>query len=293
MSRVFGIAGMQLWLSAKGGNLDYMSTRVDQLMGAFPWVHMVVFSELAVPGLLHSNAEPLPGPTENALCKLAQKFGIWVVTGSLYEKVGTTVYNTCSVIDPKGNVVVRYRKMFPFTPFAAATVPGEEFAVFDVPDVGRFGVSICYDMWFPEHSRTLAAMGAEVILHPVLTSTTDRDIELSIARATAAVNQCYVVDINGCGGGGCGLSTFFGPEGNIIHKAGPNEALLPFEIDLERVERVRKRGIHTLGQPLKSFRDSPVTFDVYNPNSPLRGYLDSLGPVEKPTRVIPSGKASS
>ena len=71
--------------------------------------------------------------------------------------------------------------------------------VFDVPSVGRFGVSNCYDMWFPETTRTLAAMGAEVILHPSMTNTIDRDVELAIARTNAAINQCYFFDINVAG----------------------------------------------------------------------------------------------
>ena len=109
------------------------------------------------------------------------------------------VHNTTPVIDPSGQVVGRYRKMFPFLPYEADVVPGEEFLVFDVADVGRFGVSICYDMWFPETTRTLVAMGAEVILHPSHTTTIDRDAELAIARASAVMNQCYLFDVNGAG----------------------------------------------------------------------------------------------
>ncbi len=289
MSRVFGIAGLQLWVSAQGNNIDYLGTRVSQLMGAFPWVRMVLFSELAACGPVHANAEPLPGPTEDAFCALARKHDIWLVTGSLYEKAEGKIFNTCSVIKPDGQVAARYRKIFPFTPFSAGTTAGNEFCVFDVPQVGRFGLSVCYDMWFPEHSRTLAAMGAEVILHPALTPTIDRELELPIARATAITNQCYVIDINGAGGGGGGRSSIVGPEGDVIHQAGPNEELIPLEIDLDRVSRSRERGILTLGQPLKSFRDSPVKFDVYDTHSPLRAYLHTLGPVVKPARVLPDG----
>ncbi|MCA9538454.1 MAG: carbon-nitrogen hydrolase family protein [Myxococcales bacterium] len=283
---------MQLHLSAKGENLDYIRTRVDQLVTAFPWVQMVLLSELAVHGPVHANAEPLPGPTEDSLAELAARHDIWLITGSLYERHEDKVYNTCSVINPKGQVIARYRKIFPFQPFSAGTSPGDEFVVFDVPGIGRFGISICYDIWFPEHSRTLVAMGAEVILHPVLTATTDREVELSIARATAVVNQCYVIDVNGVAGGGVGRSLFVGPEGDVIHQAGPNEALLPLEIDLDRVRRVRERGIHTLGQPLKSFRDAPVRFEVYDPDSPLRAYLHTLGPLEKPGRPSPPDPAA-
>ena len=81
-------------------------------------------------------------------------------------------------------------------------------------------VSICYDIWFPETTRTLTSMGAEVLLHPVLTNTIDRDVELSIARATAAQFQCYVFDINGIGAGGVGRSCVVDPSGQVLHEAG-------------------------------------------------------------------------
>jgi hypothetical protein len=89
----------------------------------------------------------------------------------------------------------------------------------------------------------------------------------------------YVVDVNGSGGLGVGRSTIVGPEGDILHEAGNGTAIIPMELDLDRVSRTRERGLLGLGQPLKSFRDAPVQFDVYNPTSPLRAGLASLGPV--------------
>ena len=74
-----------------------------------------------------------------------------------------------------------------------------------------------YDIWFPETTRTLTAMGAEVLLHPVLTGTIDRDVELSIARATAAQFQCYVFDINGLDAGGIGRSAVIDPAGTVLY----------------------------------------------------------------------------
>ncbi len=135
------------------------------------------------------------------------------VPGSLYERAGDKIYNTAPVIDPAGQVVARHRKIYPFTPYENGVASGDRATVFDVPGVGRFGVSICYDMWFPETSRALAWMGAEVILHPSLTNTIDRDVEISIARASAATNQCYFVDLNCAGNLGYGRSSVFGPGG--------------------------------------------------------------------------------
>ncbi|MFT4606059.1 MAG: hypothetical protein ACI9W4_002805 [Rhodothermales bacterium] len=174
--------------------------------------------------------------------------------------------------------------MFPFYPYEVGVTAGSEFCIFDVPDVGKFGVSICYDMWFPETSRTLAVMGAEVILHPTLTGTIDREIELSIVRATAAINQCYVFDINGLDTGGNGKSIVCGPDGRVLYEAGGNEEMIPIEINLERVRRSRELGLLRLGQPLKSFRDHLGAFTIYDKGA-THPYLDSLGPLIRPTRL--------
>lgn len=282
--RPFGIAGLQLRTSGRQSNMETLAAWLDHLMLVFPWVEMAVFSELAGFGPARAHAEPMPGPAENAFREMARKHGIWLVTGSLYEKRKDGVYNTASVVDPAGTVVGRHRKMFPFEPYERDVMPGTEFLVFDVPDVGRFGVSICYDSWVPETSRMLVAMGAEVILHPSLTGTVDRDVELAIARATAATNQCYFVDINGVGAGGVGRSIVVGPHGEVLHQAGPGEELIPLEIDLDRVRRSRARGLLSLGQPLKSFRDRKVRFPVYDRRWKGGGYLDTLGPLKKPER---------
>src|SRR3546814_6062722 len=132
---------------------------------------------------------PHPSPTRHTPDLAARNRGGCRVPGSLYERDCDTVYNTTPVIDPDGKVVARYRKMFPFAPYERGVAPGSEFVVFDVPGAGRFGVSICYDMWFPETTRSLASLGAEVILHPTLTNTIDRDAELAIARARAATDR--------------------------------------------------------------------------------------------------------
>ncbi|MDX1515057.1 MAG: carbon-nitrogen hydrolase family protein, partial [Gammaproteobacteria bacterium] len=247
----FAIAGVQMRVSASSENLSEMRRRLDALMARYPWIQMVVFSELCVFGPSPAHAQSLPGPAENAFCDMAARHGIWLIPGSLFERDGDQIYNTAPVIDPAGKVVARYRKMFPFKPYEFGISPGTEFVVFDIPDAGRFGVSICYDMWFPETTRTLAAMGAEVVLHPTLTDTLDRELELSIARTNAAINQCYFFDINGVGDGGYGRSIIVGPQGYVIHEASVAEEIMPVEINLDRVRRERELGVRGLGQPLK------------------------------------------
>ncbi|WP_236645305.1 carbon-nitrogen hydrolase family protein [Aidingimonas lacisalsi] len=291
----FTIAGVQMHALHHSDNTQAMHHRVDMLMARFPHVQMVVFSELLAHGSSTHQAQPMPSDTETAFCQLARKHGIWLIPGSWFEQSGERIYNTLSVVNPLGEVVTRYRKMFPFRPYEEGVDGGEEFVVFDVPHIGRFGVSICYDMWFPETTRTLAAMGAEVILHPTMTDTIDRDIELSIARTNAAINQCYFFDINGAGLMGNGRSIVVGPSGDVLHQSGIGEEVIPLEIDLQRVRHERERGLRGLGQPLKSFRDRQVDFSLYRGDNAAMTFLDTLGPLGKPVRrdTLPSEGTST
>ncbi|WCL55313.1 carbon-nitrogen hydrolase family protein [Gimibacter soli] len=278
----FAIAGLQLDLPI-AGNLDLVLKKIRVTALRYPWVQMVVLSELAICGPVTGTATALPSPTEDTLASLAKELGLWIVSGSLYEMHEGKVYNTASVINPDGEVVTRYRKMYPFYPYEAGVAEGQEICVFDVPGVGRFGLSICYDMWFPETTRAMVTQGAEVILHPTLTSTADRDVEHAMARAAAAQNQCYVIDINGAGEQAYGCSMIIGPEGDVIHAARRAEEIIAVEIDLGRVRRTRERGLMGLGQPLKSFRDAGHRFPQEGMAN-RTAYLDSLGPLEMPKR---------
>ena len=280
----FAIAGVQMNVSAVHSNVEMMKLQLDITMNLYPWVDMVVFSELCAYGPLTHTAQEVPGVFEQTMQHMAKTYGIWLLPGSIFEKKGDLLYNTASVINPQGEVVTRYRKMFPFYPYEVGVTPGDRFCLFDIPNVGKFGISICYDMWFPETIRTLAVHGAEVILHPTMTGTIDRDIELAIARSMAAVNQCYLFDVNGLGTGGSGRSIVCGPDGRVLYQAEGNEEIIPIELNIERVQRSRKLGVLRLGQPLKSFRDHIHDFSIYQPGAKLP-YLDSLGELTKPTRL--------
>lgn len=284
MSQQFSIGAIQMYVSASVSNVPMMKHKIDVMMSVYPWVQMIVFSELSPYGPLTYNAQELPNSAENEFQQIAKKYGIWLIPGSMFQKKEGKIYNTSTVINPAGEVVGRYNKMFPFFPYEEGVTPGNEFLIFDVPNVARFGITICYDMWFPETSRTLAVNGVEIILHPTLTATIDRDIELANVQATAAINQCFVFDVNGLGDGGTGRSIICGPDGRILHQANTGEELIPIEIDVERVKQSRERGILRLGQPLKSFRDRLVHFDIYDKDT-QHPYLDTLGELKKPTRI--------
>ncbi len=285
----FAVAGVQMHVSASQENVSAMKHKVEYVAAVFPWVQMIVFSELAPFGPLTGRRAENLEAVEGEFRELASRHGVWILPGSMFEEDDGQIYNTATVISPSGEVVGRYRKIFPFAPYEAGVSSGTEFLVFDVDDVGRFGVSICYDIWFPETTRTLTAMGAEVLLHPVMTGTIDRDVELSIARANAAMFQCYVFDINGLDAGGAGRSAVIDPAGTVLHQGGSQEEIIPIEIDLELVRRQREVGLMGLGQLHKSFRDREADFAVYDRKRFDETYLQSLGPLAMPAKGSRAG----
>lgn len=282
----FAVAGIQMRVSGVEDNILTMERYAAAVRGRFPWVGMLLFSELAAFGPDPARAVELPSEVEARLRDIARTHDLWLVPGSLFERRGGRIYNSTPIIAPSGNVVARYSKIYPFRPYERDVTEGDQPVVFDVPGVGRFGVSICYDMWFPETTRRLAAMGAEVILHPTMTDTIDRDIELSIARASAAQNQCYFFDINGLGAGGCGQSIVVDPSGYVLHQAGENEQIIPVEIDFAKIRRERERGLRGLGQVLKSFRDRETVAPVYRREAVPLDYLETLGPLDTNQREV-------
>jgi deaminated glutathione amidase len=279
----FSIVGIQLDAPV-ADNLALMSRQIEVTCRRFPWVEMIVFGELCAFGPRVGTAQPTPGPAETHFCGLAKKHGIWLVPGSIYEQSGDAVFNTAPVINPEGEVVTRCRKLFPFLPFEQGVSSGSEFTTFEVPNVGTFGVSICYDMWFPETTRALVAKGAEVIIHPTLTNTIDRDVELSIARANAAMNQCYFFDVNNTGDLGYGKSIIVSPEGKTLHQAERGQEVMPVEVDFDLVRRVRETGSLGLGQPLKSFRDANLKYPAYENNPSSMPGFSGLGSLELPKK---------
>jgi len=155
------------------------------------------------------------------------------------------------------------RTVCPWLPDEIGTGSGHEYCVFDVPDVGKIGLAICYDTWFPEVSRTLAWMGAEVILRPTLTPTSDREVELVMSRANAAFNQCYFVDVNAYGPWGGGRSAIYDPNGRVLQEHGSGSAVLTEILDLDLVQETREYGTLGLCQTWKQLRCTDAAAPMY------------------------------
>jgi predicted amidohydrolase len=281
-SRRLGVAGVQMAVTAGESNLPRMQRLIAHVKARFPWVDLILFPELCIFGADPRFAESIPGEVTAKLSGLAAHNSVWLAAGSMFEREGDAVFNSAPVFAPDGQMVAKHRKLFPFLPYETGVTAGAVSTWFDMAGIGRAGLSICYDMWFPETTRTLAVNGAELVLHPTLTDTIDRDVELAIARASAATNQCWFFDINGVGDGGVGRSIVIDPAGYVLHEAGRDQEIVPIMVDFERARREREEGIRCLGQPLKSFRDRTLDFDIYDRARADASYLASLGPLVKP-----------
>jgi formamidase len=215
-------------------------------------------------------AEPIPGPLTERIGKIAARAKRWICAGSIFERADDgKIHNTALVFDPDGGLVATYRKLFPWQPFET-TAPGDRAApVFEIPGVGRLGLMICYDGWFPEVARGLALGGAEAIVHPTLTSTPDREQELVLARANAIANQCYVVNVNAVPTIGGGRSIGVDPEGRILFELGQTPEYALETLDLDHVTHVREHGTRGLNRVLQHLREAPAA--VFEP---YRGFVE-------------------
>jgi formamidase len=279
MARNLGIAGIQMTVVRGEDNSEGMLKKIKSVSVLFPWVDIIFFSELCLSGVDMKLALSDPNRVLDKFSRWARDEKKWVIPGSFYEKQGDNIYNTAVVISPDGEIVARYRKIFPWRPLESST-PGEDFCIFDIPDKGRFGLCICYDQWFPEIARTLAWMGAEAVFCPTATITPDRSQEMIMAQANAIANQIYWFSLNGVGAGGIGRSVFVDPEGRILQSSAAGEQFMTEIIDLDLVSRVREYGTMGQCQVWKELGNFKGKFPVYEDEISKGEIFKSLGPVK-------------
>lgn len=241
---------------------DHNRGRVSRLvrMAAGEGSDVVVLPELwnccGPAEVLRAGAEPLDGPSLGLVAELARDLGVWIVAGTIVERTtpgsGPPTANTCVVVDPAGDQVAHYRKLHLFdvdVPGAgfreSETVSaGERVVVADVAGV-RVGLSVCYDVRFPELFRLLVLDGAEVVVVPAaFTAQTGPAHWEVLLRARAIEDQCFVVAADQCGRSTDrlawhGHSMVIDPWGTVLAEAGGTEAVVPVVLDLDEVRRVR------------------------------------------------------
>lgn len=244
-------------------------------------------------------AETIPGPSTKLYCELAKKCGV-VIVASLFEKRAPGLYhNTAVVIESNGEIVGKYRKMhipddpayyekFYFTPGDLGFHPIQT-------SVGKLGVLVCWDQWYPEAARLMAMQGAEMLIYPTAIGYADNDTPeeqqrqrmawQTVMRGHAVANGLPVIAVNRVGferlrvgeqGSGMsdpsgqtagiqfwGTSFVAGPQGEIIYEASTDdEESIVVEMDMDRSEQVRRwwpflrdRRIDAYGDITKRFID--------------------------------------
>ncbi len=202
-----------------------------------------------------SAAEPLDGPSLKAMSNLAKELSITLLAGSVLEHAeGMKVFNTSVLFGPDGERLAVYRKIHLFDVElrdgstyreSALTLPGKEVAVAKT-ELGTIGLSVCYDLRFPELYRQASAQGATLLAVPAaFTLTTGKDHWEVLLRARAIENQCYVVAPAQWGSHPNGKQTYghamvIDPWGLVIARASEGEGMALGEMSHELLARVRQ-----------------------------------------------------
>jgi predicted amidohydrolase len=199
---------------------------------------------------------PIPGRVSDFLCDLARELRVVLIGGSFLERVAgePRVFNTSLVVDPEGHVCGTYRKIHLFDVDLPGRVsvresdtraPGSEAVVVDTP-LGTIGLSICYDLRFPELYRRLTRAGATLLAVPsAFTFFTGSAHWEPLLRARAIENQAYVIAPNQTGASPHGFpdygsSMIVDPWGVVSARAADGEGVIVAEIDTERVAELRR-----------------------------------------------------
>jgi N-carbamoylputrescine amidase len=230
-------------------------------------------------------AESIPGPTTQQLGELARELHV-VIVASLYEKRAAGLYhNTAVVLEHDGSLAGRYRKMhipddpgyyekFYFTPGDLGFQPIST-------SVGKLGVLVCWDQWFPEAARLMALAGADLLLYPTAIGWDPQDDEAeqqrqrdawqTIQRAHAVANGLPVLSCNRVGVEQAldadseiqfwGSSFVAGPQGELLAQAPTNdETMLLVEIDLQRSEAVRRIWPYLRDRRIDAYADLKLRY---------------------------------
>ncbi|MCM3691930.1 carbon-nitrogen hydrolase family protein [Neobacillus niacini] len=202
------------------------------------------------------HAETIPGPTTNLLMEKAKELNVFIHCGSILEYYDNErAYNTSVLINDNGEIEAKYRKIHLFDIDVEGVASykesdlikaGDEIVTADT-SIGKIGLSICYDLRFPELFRNLMLQGSEILVLPAaFNQNTGIHHWETLLKARAIENQCYVIAAGQIGSYGEGSSTFgssmiIDPWGIVIARASDTEGFITAEVDKEYITRLRQQ----------------------------------------------------
>jgi N-carbamoylputrescine amidase len=290
-SKIIVSAIQQLCDKDRQTNLDFSVEKIHEAAAAN--ADLVVLPELHLGPYFCQNedynnfdlAQTIPGLTTDILSAIAKKLNI-VIVSTLFEKRAPGLYhNTAVVFDKDGSIAGKYRKMhipddpgfyekYYFTPGDLGFSPIET-------SIGKLGVLICWDQWFPEAARLMALAGAEILIYPTAIGWDPEDTKeeqqrqldawITIQRSHAVANGIPVISCNRVGfekapnsGKGIkfwGNSFIAGPQGDLITLANDSETkLLTCKLDTDRIERVRQIWPYLRDRRIDAYSDLTKRF---------------------------------
>ena len=250
------VASIQYWFSdenTKEERIRHIENLIDQAAGA----DLILLPEVWNIGWrcfdkYQEESETIEGETITRIGKKAREINAYILAGTIIEKSGNDLYNTAIFLDPKGEVISKYRKIHLVTrkgsEEAKAIKTGNEIVTVET-NLGVFGFGVCYDLRFPELYRKMAVNhGVEIFLLPAAWPLVRVENWIDLSHARANENQCYLISCN-CAGFNRGVqylghSSIVDPNGITIASSGLFQTIVKGEIDMEALRKFREDTPH-------------------------------------------------
>ncbi|EDV26176.1 Omega-amidase NIT2 [Trichoplax sp. H2] len=258
MARVFRVGLIQLMVSTnKNDNLHRIHKFVREAaqQGAKLISLPECFNSPYGTKFFKAYSETVPGTTTQVLSDIAKENKVYLVGGSIPEVADGKLFNTCTVFDPEGSMIAKYRKMHLFDidvpgkiTFRESDVlsPGNEFATFDTPYC-KVGLGICYDVRFPELAQAYCKRGCQLVIYPGAFNTTTGPVHWELLQRSRALdNQIYVATCSPARDKTAdyitwGHSTVVDPWGRVMSTCDEKEQIVYADIDLNYLDEVRSQ----------------------------------------------------
>lgn len=253
---MFKVASIQYWFSDNNTKEERIC-QVEELIDKAADVDLILLPEVWNIGWrcfekYNEEAETLYGETISRIGKKAREINAYILAGTIIEKSGDDLYNTAVFLNPKGEIIAKYRKMHLVTrkgsEEAAVIKLGKEIVTVKT-EIGIFGFGVCYDLRFPELYRKMAVNhGVEIFLQPAAWPLVRVENWIDLSHARANENQCYLISCN-CAGFNRGVqylghSSIVDPNGITIASSGLFQTIVKGEIDMEALRKFREDTPH-------------------------------------------------